>query len=287
LITSCCPSWVDFMEKFHPDMVEHFSSCKSPHEILGVLSKTYYADKSKIDPKNIVMVSIMPCTAKKYEITRSNEMYASGNQDIDVVLSTRELARMIKQAGIDFESLPDEESDSILGEYAGAGVIFGSTGGVMEAALRTANYFITGKDLKNVDFENVRGLKGVKETEVEVGGTKIKLAIAHGLSNVEYVINKIRQAKKEGKELPYHFVEVMACPGGCVGGGGQPYMVTDELRAKRAQALYQDDKDKEVRFSHQNPYIKRLYEEFLGKPLGEKSEKLLHTTYKPRPTYRK
>ena len=287
LITSCCPSWVDFMEKFHPDMVEHFSSCKSPHEILGVLSKTYYADKSKIDPKNIVMVSIMPCTAKKYEITRSNEMYASGNHDIDVVLSTRELARMIKQAGIDFESLPDEESDSILGEYAGAGVIFGSTGGVMEAALRTANYFITGKDLKNVDFDNVRGLKGVKETEVEVGGAKIKLAIAHGLSNVEYVINKIRQAKKEGKELPYHFVEVMACPGGCVGGGGQPYMVTDELRAKRAQALYQDDKDKEVRFSHQNPYVKRLYEEFLGKPLGEKSEKLLHTTYRPRPTYRK
>ena len=194
---------------------------------------------------------------------------------------------MIKQAGIDFESLPDEECDSLLGEYAGAGVIFGATGGVMEAALRTANYFITGKDLKNVDFENVRGLKGVKETEVEVGGKKIRLAIAHGLGNVEYVINKIRQAKKEGKEPPYHFVEVMACPGGCVGGGGQPYMVTDELRARRASALYQDDRDKEIRFSHQNPYIKRLYEEFLEKPLSEKGEKLLHTTYKARPTYRK
>jgi NADH-quinone oxidoreductase subunit G len=157
----------------------------------------------------------------------------------------------------------------------------------MEAALRTANYFITGKDLKNVNFENVRGLKGVKETEVEIGGNKIRIAIAHGLSNVEYVIKKISQAKKEGGELPYHFVEVMACPGGCVGGGGQPYMVTDELRALRAQALYQDDRDKEVRFSHQNPYIKRLYEEFLEKPLSEKAHHLLHTTYKPRPTYRK
>jgi len=287
LITSCCPSWVDFMEKFHSDMIENFSSCKSPHEILGVLSKTYYSQKNNIDPAKIVMVSIMPCTSKKYEITRSNEMYASGNQDIDVVLSTRELARMIKQAGIDFESLPDEEADSILGEYAGAGVIFGSTGGVMEAALRTAYYFVTGKELDKVDFVNVRGLKGVKETEVEIAGQKIRLAIAHGLSNVEYVLHKIRLAKAEGKELPYHFVEVMACPGGCVGGGGQPYMVTDELRVKRAQALYQDDLDKTVRCSHNNPFVKKLYEDFLEKPLSEKSEHLLHTTYKARPTYRK
>jgi iron-only hydrogenase group A len=287
LITTCCPSWVDFMEKFHTDMIDHFSSCKSPHEILGVLSKTYYAKKMGIDPAKIYMVSIMPCTSKKYEITRSDEMSASGYQDIDVALATRELARMIQQAGIDFMNLPDEEADSILGEYAGAGVIFGATGGVMEAALRTAHYFVTGRELEKVEFENVRGLKGVKETEVEAGGKKLKIAIAHGLSNVEYVLNKVREAKRKGGEMPYHFIEVMACPGGCVGGGGQPYMVTDELRMKRAKVLYEDDKNKEVRCSHQNPYIKRLYTEFLEKPLSEKSEKLLHTTYKGRPVYRR
>jgi NADH-quinone oxidoreductase subunit G len=287
LITTCCPSWVDFMEKFHGDMIDHFSSCKSPHEILGVLSKTYYAKKMGIDPSKIYMVSIMPCTSKKYEITRSAEMSASGYQDIDVALATRELARMIQQAGIDFMNLPDEEADSILGEYAGAGVIFGATGGVMEAALRTAHYFVTGRELEKVEFENVRGLKGVKETDVEIGGKKLRIAIAHGLSNVEYVLNKVREAKRKGEELPYHFIEVMACPGGCVGGGGQPYMVTDELRMKRAKVLYEDDKNKEVRMSHQNPYIKRLYTEFLEKPLSEKSEKLLHTTYKSRPVYRR
>ena len=287
LITTCCPSWVDFMEKFHADMIENFSSCKSPHEILGVLSKTYYAQKKGIDPSKIFMVSIMPCTAKKFEITRSDSMFASGYPDIDVVLATRELARMIKQAGVDFVNLPDEEADSMLGEYSGAGVIFGATGGVMEAALRSAHYFVTGKELENVDFENVRGLKGVKETEVTVAGKKIKLAIAHGLGNVEYVLNKVREAKKKNMELPYHFIEVMACPGGCVGGGGQPYMVTDELRIKRANALYQDDRERGVRLSHQNPYIKQLYKEFLEKPLSEKSEKLLHTTYKSRPIYRR
>ena len=287
LITSCCPAWVDFMEKFHPDMIEHFSSCKSPHEILGVLSKTYFAQKNNIDPARIFNVSIMPCTAKKYEISRSVEMSASGYQDVDVSLTTRELARMIKQAGIDFTTLPDEECDSILGEYAGAGVIFGATGGVMEAALRTAYHFITGKELGNVEFDSVRGLKGVKETEIDVEGKKIKIAVAHGLGNVEYVLGKIRAAKAAGKEMPYHFVEVMACPGGCVGGGGQPYMVTDELRKERAAGLYQDDKDKQIRCSHQNPYIKRLYDEFLEKPLSEKSEKLLHTHYKGRPVYRR
>jgi iron-only hydrogenase group A len=287
LITSCCPAWVDFMEKFHPDMIEHFSSCKSPHEILGALSKTYFAKKNNIDPAKIFNVSIMPCTAKKYEISRSDEMSASGYQDVDVSLTTRELARMIKQAGIDFTTLPDEECDSILGEYAGAGVIFGATGGVMEAALRTAYYFITGKDLGKVEFDSVRGLKGVKETEVDVDGKKIKIAVAHGLGNVEYVLGKIRAAKAAGKEMPYHFVEVMACPGGCVGGGGQPYMVTDELRKKRAAGLYQDDTEKQIRCSHQNPYIKRIYEEFLEKPLSEKSEKLLHTHYKGRPVYRR
>lgn len=285
LITTCCPSWVDFMEKFHTDMIEHFSSCKSPHEILGVLSKTYYAQKTGVDPSKIVMISIMPCTSKKYEISRSDEMFASGYQDIDIVLSTRELARMIKQAGIDFLALPQEESDTILGEYAGAGVIFGVTGGVMEAALRTAHYFITGKELGKVEFENARGLQGVKETEVIMSGKKIKIAIAHGLGNVEYVLNKVREAKKNNKEFPYHFIEVMACPGGCIGGGGQPYMVTDELRAKRTAAIYQDDREKEIKCSYQNPYIKRLYSEFLEKPLSEKATKLLHTTYKRLPIY--
>lgn len=285
LITTCCPSWVDFMEKFHTDTIEHFSSCKSPHEILGVLAKTYFAKKNNIDPAKIFMVSIMPCTSKKYEITRGDEMFASGYQDIDVALATRELARMIKQAGIDFENLPEEESDSILGEYAGAGVIFGATGGVMEAAIRTAHYFITGKELKKIELTAVRGIKGVKETEVMIGKEKIKIAIAHGLSNVEYVLNKVRYAKQNNLPLPYHFIEVMACPGGCVGGGGQPYMVTDELRVKRAKALYEDDKNRKVRVSHQNPYIKRLYKEFLEKPLSEQSHKYLHTNYKPRPIY--
>ncbi|HSW58295.1 MAG TPA: NADH-dependent [FeFe] hydrogenase, group A6 [Dehalococcoidales bacterium] len=287
LITSCCPSWVDFMEKFHPDMIEHFSSSKSPHAIIGVLSKTYYAEKLKIDPAKIFMVSIMPCTSKKYEILRDSEMYASGHQDINAVLSTRELGRMIKQAGIDFKYLPDEKADSILGEYTGAGVLFGSTGGVMEAALRTAHYMITGRELETIDFQPVRGLEKVKETEIDISGSKIRIAVAHGLSNVEYVLEKIRQAKLNNTEMPYHFVEVMACPGGCVGGGGQPYMVNDQLRLKRAQALYADDSDKKIRFAHQNPYIKKLYEEFLGKPLGPKSTHLLHTTYTPQPLYRK
>jgi len=287
LITTCCPSWVDFMEKFYPDMIEHFSTAKSPHEMVGVLSKTYYAQKHNIEPSKIYMVSIMPCTSKKYEITRSTEMFASGLQDVDVSLTTRELARMIKQAGIDFINLPNEECDHILGDYTGAGVIFGATGGVMEAALRTAYYFITGENLKEVKFENVRGLKGVKETEVVIKENKIKLAVAHGLNNVEYVLKKIEQAILEKRELPYHFVEVMACEGGCVGGGGQPYGVTDELRIARAKGLYSDDDTKKLRFAHENPFIKKLYEEFLGRPLSEKCHKLLHTRYKPKPLYKK
>ena len=248
MITTCCPACDDFMEKFHPDMIEHFSSCKSPHEIIGVLAKTYYAQKNKINPSQIVMVSIMPCTAKKYEIMRSEEMFSSGYQDIDIVLCTRELARMIKQAGIDYEQLPNEEADSILGEYAGAGVIFGATGGVMEAALRTAQYLITGSDLQQVEIQAVRGLKSVKEAEVDIGGNKIRIGVAHGMGHVESVLDKIRNAKRNDMEIPYHFIEVMACPGGCIGGGGQPYMVTDVLRLKRAAALYADDASKEYVF---------------------------------------
>ena len=287
LITTCCPSWVDFMEKFHSDMIESFSSCKSPHEILGVLAKTYYARERGIDPAKIVMVSIMPCTSKKYEITRSEEMHASGFQDIDVVLTTRELARMIKQAGFDFAHLPEEEPDHILGDYTGAGVIFGATGGVMEAALRTAHYLHTGENLTKVEFRGVRGLKGVKETSVLIDGSKVNIAIAHGLSNVEYVLDRVRRAKKKNGSTPFHFVEVMACPGGCVGGGGQPYGVTDEVRTLRARGLYEDDKGKEIRYSHENPLVKKLYNEFLGKPLGKRPEELLHTVYKARPIYRK
>ncbi len=284
LITTCCPSWVDFMEKFYTDMIEHFSSAKSPHEMLGVLSKTYYAEKNSIPAEKIFMVSVMPCTSKKYEITRSDEMFASGYADIDVVLTTRELARMIKQAGIDFNNLADEEPDHILGDYTGAGVIFGATGGVMEAALRTAYFFISGENLKEVEFKQVRGLDGVKECEVDVADKKLRVAVAHGLSNVEFILNKVRRAKEKGEDLPYHFIEVMACPGGCVGGGGQPYGVTDELRIARARGLYEDDQGR-IRYAHENPYIKKLYEEFLGEPLGEKSHHLLHTKYTPRPVY--
>ncbi len=287
LITSCCPAWVDFMEKFYPDMIEHFSSCKSPHQIVGVLSKTYYARKKRLDPANAYVVSVMPCTAKKYEIKRSGEMFASGHQDIDVSITTRELGRMIKQAGIDFASLPDEESDHILGEYSGAGTIFGVTGGVMEAALRTAYDYITGGKLKNIDFENVRGLAGVKEGAVPVGSHTVKVAVAHGLRNVEAVLSKVRLAKARGEEPPYHFIEVMACPGGCVGGGGQPYGVTDELRVKRGKGLYKDDEAHTMRYSHENPWVKKVYQDFLGEPLGTKAKELLHAAYKARPEYKK
>jgi NADH-quinone oxidoreductase subunit G len=287
LITTCCPSWVDFMEKFYPDMIDNFSSSKSPHEMLGVLAKTYFAQKNKIDPKDMYMVSIMPCTSKKYEISRSNQMYASGYQDVDVSLTTRELARMIKQAGIDFANLEEEKSDNILGDYTGAGVIFGATGGVMEAALRTAYYLVTGKNFKEVKYKDVRGLEGVKETAINIAGEKIKIAIAHGMGNVETVLNRVRQALAEGKNPPYDFIEVMACSGGCIGGGGQPYGVTDQLRVGRTEGLYQDDDKKEIHFSHDNPYIKKLYKDFLGKPSGEKSKKLLHTRYVPRPLYKK
>lgn len=287
LITTCCPSWVDFMEKFHPDIIPHFSSAKSPHEMMGVLIKTYYAEKNKIDPSKIKVISIMPCTSKKFEISRSHEMSASGYQDVDVVLTTRELARMIKQSCINFNNLPDEECDHILGDYSGAGTIFGATGGVMEAALRTAYSFATGKSLSKVEFTNVRGLQGIKETSVTIEGKEVRIAVAHGLANVEYILDQVQKAHKEGKPVPYHFIEVMACPGGCVGGGGQPYGVTDELRTVRARGLYSDDEAQTVRCSHENPYVQELYRNFLGKPFGERSERLLHTKYKARVAYRK
>jgi NADH-quinone oxidoreductase subunit G len=287
LITSCCPGWVDYLEKFYPEMIPYFSTAKSPHQMVGVLSKTYYAQEMGIDPAKIFSVSIMPCTAKKYEITRVHEMFASGYQDIDVVLTTRELSRMIKASGIDFLNLPDSEADSLLGEYSGAGTIFGTTGGVMEAALRTAYHFITKKELANVDFVETRGLKGIKAATVDIEGTPLKIAVAHGIANVGVILDEIKSAKQGGKDLPYEFIEVMACRGGCVGGGGQPYGATDEIRKKRAAGLYEDDRDRIKRSSYQNLHIKELYDEFLGTPLSEKAKKLLHTTYHERPLYNK
>jgi NADH-quinone oxidoreductase subunit G len=285
LITSCCPAWVSYLEKYFPDMIDHFSTAKSPHEMMGVLSKTYYAEKMKIDPSKIFMVSIMPCTAKKYEISRSDEMFASGYQDIDVVLTTRELVRMTKSSGIDFVNLKDGEADLILGDYTGAGTIFGATGGVMEAALRTAYNIITKENLKNVELKDVRGLEGIKEAEIDIKGTKIRVAVAHGLKNVKTVMEKIQDAKENGKEMPWHFIEVMACRGGCIGGGGQPYGVTDEIRLKRTNGIYKDDVQQKLRCSHDNPYVQQLYKEFLEKPNSKKAHQLLHTHYKPRPLY--
>lgn len=286
LISSCCPAWVDFMEKFHYDIISNFSTCKSPHEMLASLAKTYYAHKINMPPEDIFMVSIMPCIAKKFEIHRSQEMYSSNAQDVDISITTRELVRMIKQTGIDFASLPDSESDNILADYSGGGTIFGATGGVMEAGLRTIHYLLTGKNLQNVELKDVRGLDGVKEAAIKMGDYDLKVAIAHGLGNVEYVINKIRDAKEKGVEPPYHFVEVMACPGGCIGGGGQPRNINDKVRKLRTKGLYSDDESRKYRNCHDNPQVKKLYEEFLGEPGGEKSHDLLHLYYRSREKYK-
>ncbi|MBN1647394.1 MAG: iron hydrogenase small subunit [Spirochaetales bacterium] len=287
MITSCCPAWVDYMEKYYPDMIPHFSTAKSPQMMQGAVTKTYYAKRVGIDPKNIYSASIMPCTAKKYEITRNDNMFSSGEQDVDVVLTTRELARMLKSAGIDFAGLSDEQADSPIGVYSGAGTIFGNTGGVMEAAVRTAYHLVTGKELADVTLNAARGLEGVKTGEVDIDGTKLRVAVAHGMVNVASVLDEIREAKEKGKEPPYHFIEVMACRGGCIAGGGQPYGTTDEIRKKRIAGLYSDDEAATVRCSHQNPEIQQIYKDFLGKPLGKESHKLLHCEYKPKPLYRK
>lgn len=285
LITTCCPSWVDFMEKRYHDMIPHFSSCKSPMEIIGVLSKTYYAERLN-NGKDVYSVAVMPCTSKKVEIKRSDEMFASGRQDVDVVITSRELARMIKQAGIDFLNLPDEESDYILGAYSGAGTIFGVTGGVMEAALRTAYHRVTDKNLSRIDFHQLRGLKGVKTAGISLNGKDIRVAVAHGLGNVSQILDEVREAKRKNRETPYHFIEVMACPGGCIGGGGQPYKISNEIRAARINGLYEDDKaQRSLRASYNNPYVKILYEEFLDEPLSPKARELLHTNYVARPQY--
>jgi NADH-quinone oxidoreductase subunit G len=288
LITSCCPAWTDWMEKYAQDFMDNFSTAKSPQQMLGVLAKTYYAEKMGVDPAKIFMVSIMPCTAKKYEISRSDTMFASGYQDIDVVLTTRELARMLKSAGIDFPNLEKEEADSILGEYTGAGTIFGVTGGVMEAALRTAYCKLTDEaQPPSINFEAVRGMKGVKEATIDIKGTPVKIAVAHQMGNIEQVLDAIREDRKAGRKPRYDFIEVMACRGGCIGGGGQPTGATDEVRKVRTAGLYTDDEKCVLRMSHLNPQIQTLYKEYIGEPLSEKAHHLLHNHYHPKKVYAK
>jgi iron-only hydrogenase group A len=278
MITSCSPGWIKFCEHFYPDLLDHLSSCKSPQQMFGALAKTYYAETAGVDPKTIVSVSIMPCTAKKFESARS-EMNASGFRDVDYVLTTRELARMIKEAGIDFLNLPEGEYDAPMGEYSGAATIFGATGGVMEAALRTVYAVVTGENLPSLDITPVRGLEGVKEATVKVGALgDVKVAVAHGLGNARKVMDRIREGKAD-----YAFIEIMCCPGGCVAGGGEPIPTTNEIRMLRAGALYKDDGQvQQKRQSHENPSITKIYETFLKEPLGHKSHELLHTHYTKR-----
>jgi NADH-quinone oxidoreductase subunit G/NADP-reducing hydrogenase subunit HndD len=275
-LTSCSPGWIKFIEHFYPSLLPNLSSCKSPQQMFGAVAKTYFAEEAGLDPANMRVISIMPCVAKKFEAARP-EMCDSGFRDVDYVLTTRELAQMIKENGLDFASLPESTYDDPLGESTGAAVIFGATGGVMEAALRTAYEVITGEKLENLDIEAVRGMEGVKEATVMVGDLPVKAAVAHGLANAAKLLDRV--AAGEGG---YHFIEIMACPGGCIGGGGQPIPTSLEIRQARAAATYQADRELPIRRSHENPDITRIYEKFLGKPLGEKSHHLLHTKYTPR-----
>ncbi len=291
MMTSCSPGWVKFIEHMYPDHLDHLSTCKSPQQMFGSLAKTYYAEKKGIDPKNIVCVAGMPCAAKKYEANRP-EMRDSGFQDIDAGLTTREIGHMIKQAGINFLDLEESDFDSLMGESTGAGVIFGATGGVMEAALRTAYEIVTGRE---VPFENlrimpVRGDEGIKEATIKIEGclpewsflegVELKVAVAHGLINARTIMDQVVKG-----ESPYHFIEIMACPGGCIGGGGQPIPTNAEIRKKRTEAIYAEDEGKVLRKSHENPEIKQIYKEFLKEPLGHKSHELLHTKYRKRFRY--
>jgi NADH-quinone oxidoreductase subunit G/NADP-reducing hydrogenase subunit HndD len=279
LMTSCCPGWVKFVEHNYTDMLDNLSTCKSPHEMEGAMIKSYFAQKMDIEPSSIYVVSIMPCVAKKFENERE-ELSNDGLQDVDVVLTTRELSQMIKEAGIDFKNLEDSEFDNPLGESTGAAVIFGATGGVAEAALRTVFEITAGKELDIIDYEVVRGIEGVKEANIELpNGKTIKAAVAHGLGNARKVLDMVKSG-----EAKYDFIEVMACPGGCVCGGGQPIIDSRTLedidaKVERAKAIYEEDKSLPIRKSHKNPYIKQIYDEFLGEPNGHKSHELLHTHY--------
>lgn len=280
LITSCSPGWIKFCEHNHHDFLENLSSCKSPQQMFGAVAKSYYAEKMGIDPKNIFVVSIMPCTAKKFEAERE-ELNVDGNQDVDAVLTTRELAKMIKQARINFPAIEEGTYDSILGQSTGAGVIFGATGGVMEAALRTVADILTGEDLKKIEYSEVRGMQGIKEATVRIKDIDVKVAVVHGTANATQLLDKIRKG-----EANYHFVEVMGCPGGCINGGGQPIIMdkekTEEVKVLRAQGLYNIDKSRKQRKSHENPEVKALYDEYLEKPNSHKAHHLLHTHYTER-----
>ncbi|MBE0664146.1 MAG: iron hydrogenase small subunit [Bacteroidales bacterium] len=291
MMTSCSPGWIKFQEHMFPGLLGNLSSCKSPQQMFGALAKTYYADKINIKAQDMIVVSIMPCTAKKFEAGRP-EMRDSGYQDVDFVLTTRELAMMIKQAGIDFEKLEDEHYDSVLGESTGAAVIFGATGGVMEAALRTAYEIVTGREVPftNLNINPVRGMEGVKEASIKIKNVKpewsflegvdLNVAVAHGLANAKILMEKVHAG-----ESNYHFIEIMGCPGGCLGGGGQPIPTTPEIRKKRAEAIYSEDEAMVLRKSHENPEVNGLYKEFLGEANSHKAHDLLHTHYKPRKRY--
>ncbi|HJA43070.1 MAG TPA: [FeFe] hydrogenase, group A [Candidatus Dorea stercoravium] len=278
LITSCSPGWIKYCEHYFPDMTENLSSCKSPQQMFGAMLKTYFAEKEGIDPAKIVSVSVMPCTAKKFEIGREDQN-AAGVPDVDIAITTRELARLIRRCGISFTDLPDEKFDDPMGESTGAAVIFGATGGVMEAALRTAVETLTGEELAKLDFTDVRGTEGVKEASYNVAGMDIRVAVASGLANARTLLNKVKSG-----EVQYHFIEIMGCPGGCVNGGGQPQVSGEvrnftDVRAIRAGVLYRNDEAKAIRKSHENPAIKKLYEEYLGEPGSHKAHEYLHTTY--------
>ena len=286
MITSCSPGWIKYCETYYPDFIPNLSSCKSPHEMLGAVIKTYYAQKAGLDPKDVKVVSVMPCTAKKFEAERE-ELAAAGYPDVDEVITTRELAHMIKEAGIDFVNLPDEDFDDLLGESTGAGVIFGATGGVMEAALRTAYEVVTGKELENVNFTAVRGIEGIKEATVKVGDLDVSVAVAHGTGNASELLDMVKKGEKN-----YTFIEIMGCPGGCVNGGGQPIVsaqakLTCDPKVLRAKALYGEDAGKAKRKSHENTQVKKLYDEFLGQPNSHKAHELLHTHYIKREKYSK
>ncbi|MDR1691813.1 MAG: [FeFe] hydrogenase, group A [Oscillospiraceae bacterium] len=284
MMTSCSPGWVNYLERYYPQLIPNLSSCKSPQQMFGAMMKTYYAEKEGIDPKNIFVVTVMPCTAKKYEALH-NDSAVKGLPDVDVALTTRELARMIDRAGLIFKSLPDEEADPAFGASTGAGVIFGATGGVMEAALRTAVETLTGETLPNVEFGGVRGVAGLKEASYDVAGMKVNVAVASGTANAKKLIEMVLSGEKE-----YHFIEIMGCPGGCVNGGGQPVQPMSlknftDVRETRAKTIYQMDMGSKIRKSHDSPMIKTLYEDYLGEPGSHKAHEVLHTRYREVPKY--
>ncbi|MFZ5833252.1 MAG: NADH-dependent [FeFe] hydrogenase, group A6 [Planctomycetota bacterium] len=276
MLTSCSPGWIKFVETFYPDFIENLSTCKSPQQMMGAIIKGYFAQQQNIDPAKVYSVSIMPCTAKKFEAGRP-EMGRGGLADIDAVLTTRELARLIRMRGLDLRDMEPSGADSPFGERTSAGKLFGATGGVMEAAIRTAHYLVTGQEMGNLNVEAVRGFDGVKEAKVEVNGITVGVAVASGLGNAAKLLDQVRAGRSD-----LHFIEIMTCPGGCIAGGGQPIGTNPEAVRSRMQALYQIDREAGVRVSHKNPWVQRLYDEFLGKPLGEKSHELLHTHYAER-----